>query len=149
MNVQSNPHKPIALIVEDEPYMSDMFINVFEIAGFKTICAYNGQDALKVIRTHHPDVVLADIHLPKMMGDELFNQIKDEPRFRDVSTIIVSADSRRASFLQDSADFVLLKPISFEQLNQLAKRIYSLVTKRPHFPSQDVGHLPGSAPLSG
>lgn len=133
--------QPLILIVEDEPDLSEVFVNIFKLSGFRTLTAFNGKEALKLVKQHRPHVTMMDIHLPHMMGDELLAMLRRDQSNHNMVTIVASADSRRAGFLQEQADFVLLKPISFEQLQQLAKRIYKLALQRYAHPHPDTGEL--------
>ena len=69
-----------------------------------------------------PDLVILDIHMPKVTGDILLKQIRSDERLKDTRVFLATADANMASQLKDLAELVLLKPIGFSQLKDLAER---------------------------
>ena len=59
---------PTVLIVDDEPDLVMLLRLALEAAGYSTVEASDGQEALDVIKVSHPDVVLLDIMMPRMDG---------------------------------------------------------------------------------
>jgi len=72
-----------------------------------------------------PDLIILDLHMPGVTGEELLKQIRADERMEKTRVIIASADALRAQQLSSQVDMVLLKPISFTQLNQLAGRLFA------------------------
>lgn len=60
-------------------------------AGYKTLTAYNGKDALEIIKKSSPDLVLLDIMMPVMDGHEVAAQLREMPERRDMPIIFLSA----------------------------------------------------------
>lgn len=117
--------KPLALIVEDDPQLATIFSMAFEIAGFETEAIGDGLTAKENLGdVYIPDVVLLDVHLPHVSGEELFRLIKADARLTDTKVVMSTADSRVASQLKDEAHLVLLKPVSFKELVELAKNLF-------------------------
>jgi len=72
-----NSNKKIKiLLIEDDPFLLNMYSTKFELEGFDIIAANNGKDGLKNIFDFHPDVVLLDLLMPKMNGFEVLENIK-------------------------------------------------------------------------
>ena len=67
-----------------------------------------------------PDVVVLDLHLPRVAGMDILHQIRADERLTGTRVIVATAHPRMAESLRDEADLVLLKPISFSQLRDLA-----------------------------
>ena len=59
----------------------------------KLISALQGTLALDLARQHHPDLILLDVHLPDMKGDEVLRRLQAEPQLRDIPVVVISADA--------------------------------------------------------
>lgn len=113
-------HKPLVLIVEDDPQLVTIFATAMEMAGYEAITAEDGRVALDKLAALTPDVILLDVHLPLVSGDELLRHIRADARLKDARVILSTADSRIAAQLREEASLVLLKPVSFKELIELA-----------------------------
>ncbi len=116
---------PVALVIEDDPDLSIIFSESLKAAGFQVESVHNGTAGRQWLTENRPDVVVLDLHLPNMSGAELMEWIRTEERLANTQVIVTTADPRMADMLQDQADLVLIKPISFSQLRDLAKRLVS------------------------
>lgn len=68
---------PVVLVVDDEDPIRDMARRVLETGGYRVIEASNGADALAIVRSDAPlDLLMADIEMPELTGDEMARQIK-------------------------------------------------------------------------
>lgn len=140
-NMNHPEEKPLALVAEDEVDLAEVFAIALEAAGFRTLVATNGRFAEELLSKQTPDVVLLDLHLPHIMGESLLHQIRSNPALAKTAVILATADSRRASFLQDQADFVLLKPISFRQLRGLMQRVRQQILNQTLLPKPDTAPI--------
>jgi len=84
----NNPKK--ILLVEDDPFIIDIYITKLKEVGFEVQSSTDGEDALKKIKENKPDLILLDIVLPKLTGLECLKQIKSLPQFKDIPIIILS-----------------------------------------------------------
>lgn len=116
-------NKPLALIVEDEKDLSDIFVEALQHADFNTEAVRDGQSAVERLGEIVPDLVLLDLHLPNVAGTDILRQIRQDPRLDQTQVIVVTADARSAEFLRTDAELVLVKPVRFSQLRDLASRI--------------------------
>jgi DNA-binding response OmpR family regulator len=112
-----------ALIVEDETDLAIIFSKALQEAGFETQIVRAGDTALMWLSSTAPQIVVLDLHLPRVSGEEVLEQIRADERLLATKVIIATADPRMAETLQDRADLVLLKPIGFSQLRDLASRL--------------------------
>ena len=115
---------PLALIIEDDPDLNNIFGQALQVAGFDTEIIADGQTATKRLGETIPAVVVLDLHLPHVSGRDILEQIRGDSRLDHTKVILATADPLMAESLQDEADLVLLKPISFGQLRDLAKRFH-------------------------
>jgi CheY-like chemotaxis protein len=121
MNVQ--PHtKPIALVIEDNEDQNLVFTTALNKAGYATHSIYNGTDAQRLLNAIVPHIVILDLHMPDIDGNILLAQIRSDKRLAKVNVILATADAAFADALQSQAELVLLKPVSFSQLSDLASR---------------------------
>ena len=114
---------PLALIIEDDYDLSDIFAQALQAAGFETQIIRSGDTALARLASTTPDVVVLDLHLPHVSGVDILQEIRADARLAETRVIVATADPRAAEVLEDQATLVLLKPISFGQLRDLAGRL--------------------------
>jgi DNA-binding response OmpR family regulator len=84
----------------------------------------DGHQAMKRLREENPSTVVLDLHIPFMNGEEILNYIRMDQRLAQTKVIITTADDRRGEELRDLADLVLIKPIGFRQLRDMAVRMH-------------------------
>ena len=111
-----------ALIVEDNKDLAGIFATALQTAGFQTQIAEAGDIALTQLTSITPDIVVLDLNLPRVPGMEILHHIRANPRLQNTQVIIATAYPRMAEGLQEEADLILLKPVSFVQLRDLAVR---------------------------
>jgi len=114
--------KPLAVIIEDNEDQNLVFTTAMQQAGFDTESILDGRTAQTRLQALTPQLIILDLHIPEVNGEELLRQIRVTPRLADVRVLLATADAALANDLQSLADLVLLKPISFAQLKQLGKR---------------------------
>lgn len=115
-------NEPIALIIEDDPDLVHIFAEALEQSGFKPTTVSEGKLALELLSKMIPDIVVLDLHLPGISGGEILQAIREDGRLSETRVIIATADHRTAEDMRDTADLILLKPISFKQLRDLSAR---------------------------
>ncbi|MFB0535650.1 MAG: response regulator [Anaerolineae bacterium] len=119
---------PFALIIEDDYDASLIFAEALQAAGFETEIIRSGDTALARLAATTPDAVVLDLHMPHVSGVDIMEQIRADERLAETQVIVATADPRLADTLQDDADLVLIKPISFSQLRDLAARLGSVIS---------------------
>ena len=105
------------LVVEDHADLREMLAVMLESEGFRVQVAQNGREALECLRRSRPSVILLDLMMPVMTGDEFRAHQLADPRYRDVPVICMTAahdGGERAALLHAQAYFQ--KPVDFEQL---------------------------------
>lgn len=115
--------KPKALIIEDNVNMANAFEEALEQAGYDVAVANDGVAALSMIPTSSYHIILLDLHLPLINGDKILDVIRASVHMAKATVILVTADDRMAEELRDRADLVLLKPVGFTQLRDMAMRM--------------------------
>jgi len=108
------PEKRI-LVVDDEPFILKSLTFVLKKEGFQVDAAANGLEALEKIRTQKPGIIFLDIMMPKMNGLEVCQWIRNQPEFKDIYVIILTAkgqETDRERGLNIGADEYMTKPFS-------------------------------------
>jgi CheY-like chemotaxis protein len=93
-----------------------------EKAGYTVKSVYDGTTAQKLLAEIVPAIVILDLHMPGVNGDVVLRQIRSDSRLKDIRVIVATSDSTFVASLQFQSELVLLKPIGFSQLSQLASR---------------------------
>jgi len=117
--------KPLALIIEDDPLLNEIIALTLQ-ADFEIQSCSDGTSAWNRLLEITPHIVVLDLNLPGMPGKEILAKLRADDRFSQTRVILATADERQAETLTDTADIVLLKPVSPAQLRELANRIKTL-----------------------
>jgi len=115
--------KPEALIIEDDAGQREIFSAAVQQAGYNVTCLSDGAQALEYLKQPTVALVVLDLHLPGLGGEHIARSIRSMPHLKATLLILASADDRLAGMISELADLVLLKPISFIQLRDLATRL--------------------------
>ncbi|RPJ28908.1 MAG: response regulator [Chloroflexi bacterium] len=119
------PMSELALIVEDDEDLANIFAEALRSVGFEVELAADGQSAQERLKKGvAPFLILLDMHVPHISGGDLLtNVIKKDERLAKAIVIITTADARMGEAYTELADFVMIKPISFIQLRDLTSRL--------------------------
>lgn len=115
--------KPLALVIEDDIDLNMIFSTALSAAGFEVETINDGKEALLALSAKVPALVVLDLHLPHTSGDQILGAIRADQRLADVKVILTTADHQLANSVEHQADLVLIKPISYVQLKELATRL--------------------------
>lgn len=114
--------KPLGYIIEDYEDTLNVFTWALEMAGYQVEATRDGAVAQKRLTEIVPDLIILDLHMPRVSGDKLLEQVRSDERLVDTRVFLATADANMAAQLRDQAELVLLKPISLSQLRELAER---------------------------
>jgi CheY-like chemotaxis protein len=109
----------IIVVVDDEPDFCTVVGELLKSQNLVVHAAYDALEGLSLIENVHPDLVLADVMMPRVNGLELIRRLRADPALRRVPTIVVSALVRceeREAALRAGADAFIPKPFSIQQL---------------------------------
>ena len=107
------------LLVDDEPAQLELLRYNLEKAGFETILANNGRDAILMSEEHEPDLVVLDWMMPETSGIDVCRELRARADMRFLPIIMVSArgeEGDRALGLDSGADDYVSKPFSPREL---------------------------------
>ena len=104
------------LVIEDEKSISHFISTVLNNNGYEAMQAQTGEEALSMISSHCPDLVILDLGLPDMDGLEVLQKLRS---WSDVPVIIISArtkEQEKVSALDLGADDYITKPFGTGEL---------------------------------
>ena len=111
--------QPLILIVEDETDLVTLLTYNFEKEGFRTLAAYDGDEAVLIATEQRPDLILLDWMLPHRSGLDVCRQLRRAPKTRDIPIIMLTArgeESDRVRGLDSGSDDYVVKPFSTSEL---------------------------------
>lgn len=112
-----------ALIVDDDLVLADVLSFTLRRSGFQVTAAHDGQAALDLWKTEHPDLIILDLNLPKLDGLAVCRRIREQD---DIPIIILSVrgeDDDVVRGLEMGADDYITKPFSPRQLVARAQAV--------------------------
>jgi len=116
------------LIVEDEEYILDLLVTMFErISYLQIFYTRNGTEALEMIRTNTPDIVLLDAQLSKLDGYEVCKYIKKDPTMSRTRVLMISGMTQNSDLIkakEAGVDDYITKPFTS---NVLIEKVESLL----------------------
>jgi CheY-like chemotaxis protein len=104
---------PVVLIVDDYPDTCDMYAAYLDLAGFRSLKATDGYEALRMAAECLPDVILMDLGLPGIDGYEVTKRLKNDSRTAQIPVIALTAHAAPHQFddlVASGFDDLILKP---------------------------------------
>ena len=116
------------LLAEDDRFLRRACETALTRRGITVIAAEDGERALALIRSEHPDLILLDLLMPKKTGIEVLRAIKADPTTRDIPVLILSNSSRELEMQNAQelgvVDYLIKANLS---LQELAERVAAIV----------------------
>ncbi len=134
------------LLVDDERDLLSLLDFNLRAAGFETLLATTGEQALSILRRRVPELVLLDLMLPDVSGNEVCRQIKADPRTRQVPVVMLTAKGSeldRVVGFEVGADDYVTKPFSVRELALRLQAVLRRAGKGRHSerPPESVGPI--------
>lgn len=111
---------PLTILVVDDDLGTRLSISDYlELSGYSVVTANDGQEALAMVDNYHPDLIVTDIVMPRMNGYELVRRVRQQPAFRLLPVILLTARTKtqeRILGYQSGCDLYLPKPFELEEL---------------------------------
>ncbi|WP_013322237.1 response regulator transcription factor [Gloeothece verrucosa] len=116
----------LILIADDDPGIRLAVKDYLELSGYSVVTAKNGQEALSLLETYHPHLLVSDIKMPRTDGYELVAQVRQRPEFRLLPVVFLTEKStthERIRGYQAGCDVYLPKPFEMEELGAVIRNL--------------------------
>lgn len=123
-------HQGSVLVVDDQEDIRDTLREVIEMAGCHTLAAANGVEALRLLETHRPCLIVLDLLMPVMSGQEMLDELRTRPELSALPVVV----STSAPHMAPQGVPVLPKPIEISALWSWIRRTCSCAE---HFSSSE------------
>jgi signal transduction histidine kinase len=107
------------LVIEDTPAMRDLIVDTLTMQDFECVSADDGLAGVEAARRHHPDLVICDIHMPRMDGYGVLEAIRNEASMSTMPFIFLTGAAERVNIrrgMELGADDYLTKPFTIQEL---------------------------------
>jgi len=118
----------VALVVDDSMLIRYTVCRFLEERGFQVESATNGLEALQILERLRPDLIVTDMHMPKMSGKELIDALKSNPATANIPLIIVAGRASGFDEKENRANFAIYKDIDIQ--GQLEKALDVAMAKK-------------------
>ena len=125
----TGPHAPLALVVEDNPDMNRFIASALE-RHYRVVNAFDGEEGLAKALELRPDVILADVMIPRLSGDEMALALRRRPETAEIPIVMLTAkadEELRERMLRSGVQDYIAKPFSVAELQA---RVALLLTGR-------------------
>lgn len=113
------------LLVEDDKDLQEIYASMLEDDGYQIVEAYDGVEALERLEEGRVDLIVLDIILDEMMGDDFYRRMRQDVRFVEIPVVVVSAlqEERCQRMLgMDATVGFLRKPFVRRQLQEAIEK---------------------------
>ena len=114
------------LVADDEPYVLRSLEFILKKEGYNVITATNGQEAFDKVNAETPDLVFLDIQMPKMDGNTVCRQLREDESKKSIYIIMITAkgqETDRINSLESGANEFITKPFSPRKVISRVKEI--------------------------
>lgn len=111
---------PLVLVVDDDAAMRAILRHLLEVEGCRVIDAENGADGLRQLAEHRPELVVTDLTMPGMSGEEFARQVRQ--RDGDDATVVVVSRRPPEVGTEELFDAIFGKPVTREELSRWIPR---------------------------
>lgn len=120
----------LVVLADDSPLVHLHTRPILEEAGYETLSASDGAEALRLVRSRRPDLVITDIEMPEMDGYQVCRAIKEDPELGSIPVVICSALGEAADLEKGftaGADDYLVKPALPEELLSRIRTLFASI----------------------
>jgi CheY-like chemotaxis protein len=119
--------KPDILIAEDDAVLRNLYIKKFSVSGYQIRAVEDGEQAVKEIEAHFPDVLVLDIHMPKMDGFQVLEKYPKDKRKFPVVMLTNFADerSKERGHALGADDYFVKKDMTIKSLLEMVEKVYA------------------------
>lgn len=114
------------LLVDDEPGVREAVQDYLSDSGFKVQVASNAPDAWEMLQKQTPDLVISDVMMPQVNGYQFLQQLREDPRFKNLPVVFLTARGMKADRIQGyqaGCDAYLPKPFDPDELIAIVENL--------------------------
>lgn len=131
----SDREKKLILVVDDEPDEVSYLVTLLEDNGYSTKSAYNGVQAMDIIKETKPDLITLDISMPEKSGVKLYRELKDTSAYVNIPVLVITGVTGMGGKSEDFQKFLssrrqvpppdgfIAKPIDRDDLIDCASKL--------------------------
>lgn len=113
---------PRILLIDDDRELRDLLKAGLEVFGnFRVVCAPDGETGVLLARKEPPDVLVIDLIMPGLDGEQVINKLRQEKRFHAIPTYLLTATPELGNALQIGSVEVVEKPVDIDRLVEKIK----------------------------
>lgn len=118
---------PLTILVADDNLGTRLSVSDYlEMSGYAVVAAEDGHQALSMIESYHPHVLVTDINMPRMDGYELVRQVRQKPAFRLLPVVFLTertTTEERIRGYRSGCDVYLPKPFEMQELGAVIRNL--------------------------
>lgn len=130
-SVSSDRRSAVIVVVERDPHVRELEAFFLDRAGFAVDFARDGNQALELITSIKPDLVITEVLIPRLDGLALCRRIKADPDTARTKVLIFSILAAAGRARDAGADAFLMKPLAEQKLVETVKTLVTLEAERP------------------
>ena len=137
--------KQTVLIADDEQALAEAIAATLDLKGLHTVVTHDGEQALALARSLHPDLILLDVMMPGRSGIEVCATLKTDPTTASIPVIFITAKTEKTDRMVGiaaGADEYLTKPFSPTELIDLVHQVLAGRPIEPRLRRQDLSAMP-------
>lgn len=122
------PWADVSVLVVDDTEITHEYMQALLKSASKIYSAYNGEEALKMVRAERPDLILMDLRMPVMDGFEAIEKLKADPLTADIPIIAVTAqavEEDRARVFSAGAEGFVTKPVNISLFRDTMENVFA------------------------
>lgn len=120
--------KNVILLVEDDHDVRVAVRQTLEMADYDVLSAPNGADALRILNRAHPDLIILDLQMPLMDGEEFLKAKERDDRLASIPVILISAaQPEKIVKVAKKVDEIILKPLD---MDKFLEKIPQVLTRK-------------------
>jgi DNA-binding NarL/FixJ family response regulator len=116
----------LILLADDDPGIRLAVKDYLELSGYSVLAAQNGHEAISLLESYRPHLLISDIKMPRKDGYDLVKQVRQRPEFRLLPVIFLterSTTQERILGYQAGCDVYLPKPFAMEELGAVVRNL--------------------------
>lgn len=121
--------KYTVLVVDDSMIIRHSVCRYFEQRGFATEAAGDGAEALELLNSVRPDIIVTDLQMPKLDGLQLISKLKNDARTSAIPVVVLSGKWLASGIRKNPGDYLIFKDIDME--GQLQCVLETVFEKQP------------------